>query len=182
MAAVPSGAVENKRAPRSLLTCVPVAPKDASAAQTRIYICVVGDLWHYGHANLCRSAREAYGGDNPHVIVGVCSDEDVGGYKRVPVMTALERAKNASCCRFVDEVVVNCPFVLTEAFMDEMRIDYVVHGDDHSPASAQKYYAVALERDSYKTVPYTDGISTSDLIQRIQQRKNAAARKNPHGH
>ena len=167
---------------RSVIACVPVAPRDPAAAQVRIYICVVGDLWHYGHANLCRSAREAYGGENPHVIVGVCSDQDVSGYKRVPVMTALERARNASCCRFVDEVVVNCPFVLTEAFMDEMRIDCVVHGHVHPPASAKKYYAVALARDAYRTVPYTKGISTSELIQRIQQREDAAARKNPHGH
>eukprot|EP00946_MAST-07B_sp_MAST-7B-sp1_P004055 g4055.t1 len=167
---------------RTVITCEPAGPKDPSARQTRIYVCVVGDLWHYGHAYLCAAARRVYGGDNPYVIVGVCSDHDVSSYKRVPIMTALERAKNASCCRFVDEVVVNCPFVLTESFMDEMRIDFVVHGDDHSAASAQKYYSVALARGVYKTVPYTKGISTSDLIQRIQQRDDAAARIHPHGH
>lgn len=157
-------------------------PRDPSAAQTRIYLCVVGDLWHYGHANLCSQARKQFGGANPHVIVGICSDEDVREYKRAPIQTALERGRNAASCRFVDSVVVNCPFVLTAEFMDEMQIDFVVHGDDHSAASAKKYYSVALDRDAYRTVPYTRGISTSDVIARIQSREDPAARKNPHGH
>ena len=168
-------------AERSIIFAEPVS-RNPTAKQTRIYVCVCGDLWHYGHANLCASARREYGGENPWLIVGVCSDKDVTGYKRAPIMSALERAKNASCCRFVDEVVVNCPFVLTESFMNEMQIDFVVHGDDHSEASAKKYYSVALDRDAYRTVPYTDGISTSEIISRIEQRKNASARKNAHGH
>ena len=45
---------ESEKAPQSLITCVPMSPKDPKAVQIRIYICVVGDLWHFGHANLCR--------------------------------------------------------------------------------------------------------------------------------
>ena len=119
----------------------------------------------------------------PSRLVGICSDADVSGYKRPPIMSAQERAECALCCRWVDEVVVGCPFVLTADFVDSFQIKHVVHGDDHSAASARKYYGVALDRGIYKTVPYTQGISTSDLIARCASRGSAAAdRVHPHGH
>ena len=93
-----------------------------------------------------------------------------------------ERAKAAAACRYADEVVENCPFVLTNEFLDTYRIDLVVHGDDHSSESAKKYYSVALDRGIYRTVPYTAGVSTSELIQRIVDRgADAAKRLKPHG-
>lgn len=149
--------------------------KSWEEAKKRVYVSLVGDLFHWGHANLCRQAREM--GD--YLIVGICSDFDVKGYKRAPIMSADDRGKCAVACRFVDRVVVNVPFVLTEAFLEEHRIDCVVHGDDHSSESAKKYYSVALERDIYRTVPYTEGISTTDLITKCCEQ--GAGRLKPHG-
>lgn len=31
------------------------------------------------------------------------------------------------CCRWVDEVVPNAPWVITEQFLDEHNIDFVAH-------------------------------------------------------
>ena len=151
---------------------------DSNEECVRVYTCVVGDLWHYGHALLCKNSK-ALGGKNAKLIVGICSDEDVGSYKRKPIMTAIERGLAASACRYVDEVVFDTPFVLTEEFVDRMNINIVTHGDDHSSASVKKYYQVALDRGIYQTVPYTQGVSTTELIQRCM--KQGAARVNPAG-
>lgn len=94
-------------------------------------------------------------------------------------MTAVERGMAASACRWVDEVVFNCPFVLTEEFVDRMNINMVTHGDDHSSNSVKKYYQVALDREIYRTVPYTQGVSTTDLIHRCCEQ--GSSRINPHG-
>jgi len=157
---------------------MPVEVPDLETEVVRVYTCVCGDLWHSGHAKLCQNSR-ALGGPNAKLIVGICSDEAVTSYKRKPIMTALERGMAASTCRWVDEVVFDCPFVLTEEFVDRMNIHIVTHGDDHSSASVKKYYQVALDRGIYRTVPYTQGVSTTDLIERCCAQ--GAARAAPHG-
>jgi len=112
--------------------------------------------------------------------VGICSDEDIMSYKRKPIMTTMERGMAASACRWVDEVVFHSPFVLTEEFVDRMNIHMVTHGNDHSDDSVKKYYQVALDREIYRTVPYTNGVSTTDLIARCCEQ--GSTRVNPHGH
>ena len=48
-----------------------------------MYVDVVGDLFHYGHVEFFRRARDL--GDA--LVVGVHSDATAESYKRVPVMT-----------------------------------------------------------------------------------------------
>ena len=77
---------------------------------TRVYVDMVADLFHYGHANFLKQAKQL--GD--HLIVGIHSDEVVKEYKRSPVMTMEERVETVSSCRYVDEVVANAPLVIDE--------------------------------------------------------------------
>jgi EEF1A lysine methyltransferase 4 len=156
----------------------PVEHQDPDEDVVRIYTSVCGDMFHYGHAQLFQNSRKL-GGKNVRLIVGICSDDDIISYKRAPIMTAYERGMMASQCRWVDEVVFDCPFVLTEEFVERLNIHMVTHGDDHSSASVKKYYQVALDRDIYRTVPYTQGVSTTELIERCCAQ--GAARVDPHG-
>ena len=167
------------------LVCPPMGKRITASVEeeeeevVRVYTNVCGDLWHYGHALLCRNSK-ALGGSNAKLIVGICSDEDIMSYKRKPIMTTMERGMAASACRWVDEVVFHSPFVLTEEFVDRMNIHMVTHGNDHSDDSVKKYYQVALDREIYRTVPYTNGVSTTDLIARCCEQ--GSTRVNPHGH
>jgi len=167
------------------MVCSPIGKRITSSVEeeeaevVRVYTNVCGDLWHYGHALLCRNSKKI-GGSNAKLIVGICSDEDIMSYKRKPIMTALERGMAASACRWVDEVVFNSPFVLTEEFVDRMNINIVTHGNDHSSDSVKKYYQVALDREMYHTVPYTNDVSTTDLIKRCSEQ--GGKRVNSHGH
>jgi cytidyltransferase-like protein len=82
--------------------------------QVRVYVDMVGDMWHYGHVNFCRQARSL--GD--FLIVGICKDEDVIPYKRVPVLAGHERVESAKGCRYVDEVLYDdVPLTITEEFI-----------------------------------------------------------------
>ncbi|MEY2848366.1 MAG: hypothetical protein RI885_1031 [Actinomycetota bacterium] len=124
---------------------------------------MVGDLFHAGHVALLRSAREF--GDE--VIVGVLSDDSTAAYKRVPIMTLSERTTVIAACRYVDEVVEDAPSVLTAEFLAEHRISFVVHGDDTAPSVLAEVYGPAIERGMLRLVPYTAGVSTTDLIARV---------------
>jgi cytidyltransferase-like protein len=133
---------------------------------TRVYVDMVADLFHGGHVQFLRQARDL--GDE--LIVGVHSDETVEGYKRRPIMTMQERMAVVAGCRYVDEVLANAPLVLDEQWLTTHRIDLVVHGDDFDLAKATMMFGVAMEKGIFRTVPYTPGVSTSDLLERLRWR------------
>ena len=69
------------------------------AQPTRVYVDMVGDLFHPGHVALLRAARDF--GDQ--LVVGVLSDEVVTAYKRRPIMTMSERLCVIEACRYGDD-------------------------------------------------------------------------------
>ena len=131
----------------------------------RVYVDMVADLFHFGHVAFLEQAR-AYGED---LVVGVHSDATVESYKRRPVMTMDERVASVHGCRFVDEVVPDAPLVITREWLELHRIDLVVHGDDFDPALAGRLYGVPMAMGIFHTVPYTPGISSTEIIRRIQE-------------
>lgn len=82
-------------------------------------------------------------------------------------MTLAERVAVIESCRYVDEVIADAPFRVTQDFLAEHAITTVVHGDDLSPEGAESIYGPAAEAGGYVAVPRTGGISTTELIQRV---------------
>ncbi len=132
----------------------------------RVYVDMVGDLFHPGHVALLRAARAL--GD--HLVVGVLSDETAAAYKRQPIMTLAERVTVIESCRYVDEVIADAPDRLTEAFLDAHDIALVVHGDDLDAAGATEVYGPAVSTGRLRLVPRTEGVSTTELIARVRAR------------
>jgi cytidyltransferase-like protein len=133
---------------------------------TRVYVDMVGDLFHPGHIALLRAAREL--GD--HLVVGVLSDETAAADKRRPIMNLAERVAVIEACRYVDEVVADAPDRLTAEFFQEHDIALVVHGDDLGAVAAADVYGPAAETGRLHLVPRTGAISTTDLIARALAR------------
>ncbi|MFI6348016.1 adenylyltransferase/cytidyltransferase family protein [Streptomyces sp. NPDC050560] len=129
----------------------------------RVYVDMTGDLFHAGHVALLKAARQ-FGN---WLVVGVLSDETVASYKRRPVMCLAERVAVIESCRYVDEVIPDAPFRVTEEFLAEHGIAKVVHGDDMSPQATEDMYGPAVAAGKFAYVRYTQGISTTEIIQRI---------------
>ena len=132
---------------------------------TRVYVDMVADLFHYGHANFLRQAKQF--GD--HLIVGIHSDEVVKEYKRTPILTMRERVDTVSSCRYVDEVISDAPLIVDSKWLNTHRIDLVVHGDDFSEHMKQLCYKVPIDLGILRLVSYTSRISTTEIIQRIER-------------
>ena len=130
----------------------------------RVYVDMVGDLFHAGHVALLRAAR----GLGDHLVVGVLSDETAAAYKRRPIMTLTERVAVIEACRYVDEVIPDAPDRLTTEFLDEHRVALVAHGDDVD--TGVEVYAAAAETGRLRLVPRTLSLSTTDLIARVRSR------------
>ncbi len=131
----------------------------------RVYVDVVADLFHVGHINLFKKAREL--GD--YLIVGVHSDKAVESYKRKPIIAEQQRYEMVKYCRLVDEVIEAAPLTITEDFIRENSIDLVVHGDDFQ--KGHKQHEVPVEMGIMCYVPYTGGISTTEIIEKIRKMK-----------
>ena len=136
----------------------------------RVYIDMVGDLFHVGHINLFKKARNLFPENPVELVVGVHSDEDVGSYKRRPVIVQEQRYEMIRSCKYVDEVIEASPLIITEKFLKKYKINYVVHGDDVSTEVA-KQHKIPLLLEMIKYVPHTPGISTTKIIERIKNNK-----------
>ncbi len=144
----------------------------AEKKPVRVYADIVGDLFHAGHIEFFKKAKAC--GDV--LIIGVLADDTVESYKRVPIMTLQERVALISACRYVDEVVVAPPLRLTAEWIREHKIDVIVHGDDFNPETLKDQYGTALDLGIFKSVPYTKGISTTDILRRILTRQGEFSR------
>jgi cytidyltransferase-like protein len=130
---------------------------------TRVYVDVVCDLFHVGHIRFFEKARSL--GDE--LVVGVCSDELVESYKRRPILSLDERSKLVESCRLVDRIIRDPPTPITLEFMDAEGIDIVAHGDDFDPETVHYWYGAAIQANRFRTVSYSSGISTTEIIERV---------------
>lgn len=130
----------------------------------RVYMDGCFDLMHYGHANALRQAKAL--GDE--LVVGVVSDEEIIANKGPPVLSMEERLVLVSGLKWVDEVIANAPYAITEQFMDtlfnEHKIDYIIHGDDPCLLpDGTDAYALAKKAGRYKQIKRTEGVSSTDI-------------------
>lgn len=105
------------------------------------------------------------------MIVGVNSDESITECKGPPLMNDEERLTMVQSCKFVDEVVPNCPYIMSAEYIqyviNEYNIDYVVHGDDPCYVDGKDVYETAKSIGKFRTIPRTTGVSTTDIVGRI---------------
>lgn len=134
----------------------------------RIYTTMVADLFHYGHVEFLRAAREC--GD--HLIVGVLPDENVARRKRLPIMNIDERMRVVAACRYVDEVREHREHACNE-FMERHDLVLKVYAavdEEENTERIERYRRQGLDARYFRRLPYTPSISTTRIIQRVLDR------------
>ena len=129
-----------------------------------IYCAFTGDLFHYGHVRFLKNAKRL----GSRLIVGVCSDTTVEEYKRQPVLALSERCEVIAGCRYVDAIIPDAPPYVPLNWIKQHKIDVVVAGSDYSHEAIETYYYWPDKLGILKILPYTNGISSSDIIHRCQ--------------
>ena len=87
----------------------------------------VFDMYHLGHARVLEQAKKLF--KHVHLIVGVSGDEETIRKKGKIVMNEQERTEILKHCKWVDEVICPCPWVISLEFLDKHNIHYVAHDD-----------------------------------------------------
>lgn len=130
------------------------------------YTTGVFDLFHIGHLNLLRRAKEHC----DYLIVGVSTDECVQSYKhKTPIIPYNQRAEIVAAIKYVDEVVPQVTMNKIE-FLQSRHIDVMFHGDEWKGTELYDRYEKEFEKYGAHIMylPHTEGISSSLLANKIK--------------
>jgi choline-phosphate cytidylyltransferase len=132
----------------------------------RVYIDGIFDLFHRGHLESLKKAKEK----DTYLIVGVISDEIAKDYKRIPIISHEDRIEIIKNLSIVDEVIENPPLVITEEFVKINNIDLVVHGfsNEDDWEKQKDFFEFLTKNNKFKRISYYDKTSTTDIISRIK--------------
>nr|XP_046914070.1 ethanolamine-phosphate cytidylyltransferase-like [Dermatophagoides farinae] len=100
--------------------------KDPNPGDKIIYVDGSFDLFHVGHLDFLEKARSH--GD--FLIVGLHSDSVVNRTQgsNYPIMNLHERVLSVLACKYVNEVVIGAPYIITKELLDHFKVDLVLHG------------------------------------------------------
>ena len=132
------------------------------------YTTGVYDMFHIGHLNILKRAKEQC----EYLIVGVSTDEVVQKYKhKTPVIPFEERRAIVEAIKYVDEVVPQASMDKMSAY-HKLHFNAIFHGSDWK--GSDMYNSIVQEFSSIGVdvvfLPYTDGISSTSIRERKQNR------------
>ncbi|GKT49121.1 putative clathrin heavy chain [Colletotrichum spaethianum] len=132
----------------------------------RVYADGVFDLFHLGHMRQLEQAKKAF--PDVYLIVGVTGDAETHKRKGLTVLSGAERAETVRHCKWVDEVIENCPWIVTPEFLDQHKIDYVAHDDlPYGADEGDDIYRPIKEAGKFLVTQRTEGVSTTGIITKI---------------
>ena len=115
------------------------------------------------HMRQLEQAKKAF--DNVYLLVGVTGDEETHKRKGLTVLSGRERAETVRHCKWVDEVIENCPWIVTSEFLDKHQIDYVAHDDiPYGADEGDDIYAPIKREGKFLVTQRTEGVSTTGII------------------
>ena len=134
------------------------------------YTTGVFDMFHIGHLNILKRAREQC----ETLIVGVSTDELVMEYKhKSPIIPFDERIEIVKAIRYADIVVPQTSMNKMEAW-ERFHFDALFHGSDWKGSDMYTRITEEFRKLSVDVVflPHTQGVSSTmlaDVLRRIEE-------------
>ena len=134
------------------------------------YTTGVFDMFHVGHLNILRRAKEQC----EYLIVGVSTDEVVETYKhKRPIIPFAERAEIVEAIKYVDKVVPQTSMDKLAAWK-ELKFDALFHGTDWQNSDMYNKIEKELNEVGCAVVflPHTDGVSSTLLAEKLNNKND----------
>lgn len=132
------------------------------------YTTGVFDMFHIGHLNILRRAKEQC----DYLIVGISTDDVVQEYKnKSPIIPYLERSQIVEAIKYVDEVVPQTSMDKMEAYK-KYKFDALFHGNDWQ--GSEMYNKITADFGALGVdvvfLPHTEGISSTLIRKKMEQK------------
>ena len=133
------------------------------------YTTGVFDMFHIGHLNILKRAKEQC----EILIVGVSTDECVREYKnKSPIIPFVDRLEIVQSIKYVDRAVPQRTMDKLSAY-HELKFDALFHGNDWQ--NSDMYAKIVQELGALGVdvvfLPHTDGISSTMLRDKLSEEK-----------
>ena len=137
------------------------------------FTCGVFDLLHIGHLNLLEKCKSMC----DYLIVAVCNDEYVLNVKnKTPIFTQEDRVRILKSLKCVDDAVLMSVEEVADKlkFYNKIKFDVLFSGDDWKDSERYKKTEEQFKKYniSIEWLPYTKGISTTDIKGKIYDTNN----------
>ena len=139
------------------------------------YTTGVFDLFHIGHLNILKKAKEQC----EYLIVGVSTDELVESYKnKKPIIPYEERKAIVEAIKYVDKVIPQENMNKFEAWEKE-KFDVMFHGDDWKNSDLYKENEKKLKAVGVEFVyfQYTKSTSSTIIREKLLNRQEKKDKK-----
>ena len=136
------------------------------------YTTGVYDLFHVGHLNILKNAKKHC----DKLIVGVSTDEVViKNKKKTPIIPFNDRVSIVEAIKYVDKVVPQEDYSIEYKIkrIQELKVDVLFVGSDWKGTDKWNKLEKNLDAIGVKVIylPHTDGVSTTELLEKISKNK-----------
>eukprot|EP00929_Paragymnodinium_shiwhaense_P057015 TRINITY_DN28534_c0_g1_i1.p1 TRINITY_DN28534_c0_g1~~TRINITY_DN28534_c0_g1_i1.p1 ORF type:complete len:440 (+),score=95.53 TRINITY_DN28534_c0_g1_i1:88-1320(+) len=149
----------------------------ADEGTIRVFLNGCFDLMHVGHFNALRQAKKSFyqqGYKRVVLVAGVHSDAAIRGQKGPPLVDESDRNETVRAVKWVDELVTGLPYEsMSVKLADALRVRFICHGDDMPVVKGGGgMYSDAIESGRFHLLKRTEGISTTNIIERLLRRSS----------
>lgn len=143
-----------------------------------VYVAGAFDIFHVGHVDFLEQVSK-YG---DYIIVGLFSDKIINRLRgsKFPIMNLQERVLSVLACKYVNEVVMDVPYEITEELIDHFKIDIVCHGKTYIDLdeNGRDPYGVVKELKKYVEVDSGNKLTTQMVVERIVNKRDDFIKRN----
>jgi len=154
-----------------------VAPEGARI----VYIDGAFDVFHPGHVKVLQAAKA----EGDFLLVGLHTDEDVQRRRgpHLPIMNLHERSLSVLACKYVDEVVIGAPSIITRDIVSTFNVSQVVRGSVSEMSGVrspdESRYEVPKSLGIFRILPSAaPDMSTRKIIHRIVDKRTEFEARN----
>ena len=149
--------------------------KEPTREDKVVYVDGTFDLLHPGHVSFLRKAKEL----GTYLVVGVHDDIVKEEKRDTPVLSLQERVLNVLAMKYVDDVIIGAPYIITRKLIDQIEPAVVVQGSAASRCMEVDAFKVPKELGIFQQIEsdYPE-LTSKTVISRVLSNYAEYAKRN----